>query len=175
MQNVFFGKTIAGPQSKANLRRWIGREQYRMDFRLKKLKRGYGGLNMGLGPGPYRGDPMPDDAIHIAEDAFWFLELGIKKHCAQYSRPYAHYGVTEVSREEWSEILREWEGLSVQLEAAKLTPQLEILRVVPKDTRKMFIRDFDRNRRGLSKMIGLLSEWMRAELITGEQISILGI
>jgi hypothetical protein len=103
------------------------------------------------------------------------LELGIKKHCAQYSRPYAHYGVTEVSREEWSEILREWEGLSVQLEAAKLTPQLEILRVVPKDTRKMFIRDFDRNRRGLSKMIGLLSEWMRAELITGEQISILGI
>ena len=146
-----------------------------MDFRLKKLKRGYGGLNMGLGPGPYRDDPMPDNAIHITEHAFWFLEPGIKKHCAQYSRPYAHYGVTEVSREEWSEVFREWEGLSVQLEAAKLTPHLEILRFIPKDARRIFVRDFDRNRVGLSRMIGLLNDWMRAELITEEQISILGI
>jgi hypothetical protein len=119
-----------------------------MDFRLKKLKWGNGGLNMGLCPGPYRGDFMPDNAIHIAEDAFWFLEPGIKKHCAQYSRPYAHYGVTEVYRQEWSEILREWERLSVDLGTAKLTPHLEILRFIPEDARKIFVRDFDRNRVG---------------------------
>lgn len=130
---------------------------------------------MGLGPGPYRGDPMPENAVHIAEDAFWFLEPGIKKHCTPFTRPYAHYGVTEIPREEWIGILLEWESLRVNLEAAKLAPDLGILQFIVRDARTRFVRDFDRNKLGLARMIVRLSEWMRSELVLHEQISVLGI
>jgi len=160
---------------KTRLRRWIGHERAQMDFRLKKLRRGHCGLNMGLGPGPYCGDPMPDDSFHIAEDVFWFLEPGIKKHCTPYTRPYAHYGVTEIPREEWMRILLEWENLRVNLGAAKLTPDLGILRCIGGDARRRFVSDFDRNRLGLSRMIVQLTKWMRSELVVHEQISVLGI
>ena len=146
-----------------------------MDFRLKKLKPGHGGLNMGICPGIYGGAESWADSIHIAEDSFWFLELGIKKHCRLYARPDAHYGVTEITREEWSEILGEWDKLRTELDSASLTTDLPVLRLVMKDVRKTFVRDFKRNCVGLSKLIGQLCEWMRTELVAHEYISVLGI
>jgi len=145
-----------------------------MDFRLKKLKAGRIGLNMGLCPGSYRGRESHNDAVYIAEDSFCFLEPGIRKHCARYAG-YAHWGVTAASRGEWLLILAEWERLRTDLNAASLTTDLAILRVVMKETRKLFLRDFNRNRVKLSKMIGESITWMRAELIEHDQVSILGI
>jgi hypothetical protein len=160
---------------KARLRLWIGREHYRMDFRLKKLKRGHGGLNMDLCPGRYHGHPMPEDAIQIAEDSFWFLESGIKSHSAQYARPYAHYGVTDIPRTEWFAILGEWKELQRLLLTAKTPLDLPVLRKGPRYARKAFIRDFRRNCAGLAKMIGMLEEWFRAKLESNDQIFIGGI
>ena len=146
-----------------------------MDFRLKKRKPGHVGLNMGLCPGIYEGVESIVAAIYIAEGPFWFLEKGIKRHCILYAQPYAHYGDTRISREEWTQILGEWDKLRKDLDAASLTTDLPILRLVMKDIRKAFVRDFKRNCAGLSKLIGQLSEWVRNELVAHEYISVLGI
>jgi hypothetical protein len=146
-----------------------------MDFRLKKLKPGHTGLNMGLCPGAYKGVESCADSIHIAEASFWFLEIGIKKHCKLYARPYAHYGVTEISRKEWCEILSEWDTLGKNLDAASLTTDPPVLRLVMKDVRKTFVKDFKKNCAGLSKLIDQLTKWMWAELAAQEYISVHGI
>ena len=175
MHTVSVQKTLAGPQLRARLRRWIGRERSQMDFRLKKLRRGHCGLNIGFGPGPFLGDPMPENAIHVSEDVFWLLEPSIQRHSVQYSRPYSHYGVTEVVREEWIEILNEWNSLKINLKSAMLTPQVGILRFIPRDSRTRFVRDFDRNRIGPSRMISRLDDWMRTRLVDHEQVTVIGI
>jgi hypothetical protein len=146
-----------------------------MDFRLKKLKPGHTGLNMCLCPGIYKGVESRADSIHIAEDPFWFLEIGIKTHCTPYARPFAHYGVTEIPRKAWCEILGEWDALGKSLDAASLTTDLPVLRLVMKDVRKTFVKDFKRNCAGLSKLIEQLTDWMRAELAAQEYISVHGI
>jgi hypothetical protein len=145
-----------------------------MDCRLKKLKAGHIGLNLGLCPGTYRGRESHEAAIHIAEASFCFLEPGIRRHCPRYAG-YAHWGVTAISREEWFKILDEWEQLKQGLDVATLTTDLQILRAIMKNARREFIRDFDRNRAKLSKMIAQLVPWMRTELIEYEHITVLGI
>ena len=118
---------------------------------------------------------MPENAIHVSEDVFWFLEPSIQRHSVQYSRPYSHYGVTEVVREEWIEILNEWNSLKINLKSAMLTPQVGILRFIPRDSRTRFVRDFDRNRIGPSRMISRLDDWMRTRLVDHEQVTVIGI
>jgi hypothetical protein len=139
---------------------------------LKKLKAGHHGLNMGLCP--CQAMHSNDDTVGIAEDSFWFLEHGIKKHCARYTS-MAHYGVTAISREEWLVIFNEWGRLRVDLDRALLTTDLVVLRSVAKHARREFVMDFARNKGKLSKLIGQVAAWIRAELIYHEHISILGI
>ncbi len=129
---------------------------------------------MGLCPGLYQKNQPWEDRIFIAEDSFWFLELGIKKHCARYTGD-AHYGDTAVSRAEWLMILADWEQMRADLDAASITTDLAILRQVWKEARRLFAKDFRRNRVKLSKMIRELTDWIRTELLSHEQISILGI
>ena len=145
-----------------------------MDFRLKERRPGHQGLNMGLCPGLDRRDQSWEDRVFIAEDSFWFLEPGIKKHCARYAG-FAHYGATAITREEWLMILAEWEQLRADLDAASLTTDLVILRQVMKETRRLFVSEFNRNRVKLSKMIGELIVWLSAELVNYDQVSVHGI
>jgi hypothetical protein len=145
-----------------------------MDFRLKKRRAGHQGLNMGLYPGLYRADQPWEGRVFIAEDTFWFLEPGIKKHCTGCAR-YDHYGVTAITREEWLMILAEWEQLRADLDAALLTTDLVILRQVMKETRRLFVSEFNRNKVKLAKMIGELIVWLSAELVSHNQVSVLGI
>jgi hypothetical protein len=145
-----------------------------MDFRLKKRRTGHAGLNMGLFPGLYHEVGSGKDAIHIGEDPFWLLEPAIKKHCARYSN-MAHYGRTDIPREEWFRILDEWDRLRNQLVIALLTTDIQTLRLVPRYARREFVRDFHRNCLKLAKMIGQLSVWMRRELQLNDHISIHGI
>jgi hypothetical protein len=145
-----------------------------MDFSLKKLQRGHKGLNLGLVPGPYVRGSMPDNAIHIAEDAFWFLEPGIQKHVPGYAN-YGHYGVTQIPREKWLRILDEWEQLRLELDVAQLNADGPVLHFIRKHTSEEFIRDFERNRAGLSMMIANLDRWIREELENTDQMFIAGI
>jgi hypothetical protein len=51
----------------------------------------------------------------VSEDAFGFLEPSVKQHCPRY-RDMSHWGMTDVRREEWVAILRDWEWISKELE-----------------------------------------------------------
>ena len=146
-----------------------------LNFRLKSGREGHGGLWMDLLPGRYLGAESFDQTIRVHEDVFWFLEPAIKKYSAQYARPYAHYGVTAISRAEWENILREWEDLTKLLETAVIPLDLKVLQEVPKHVRRDFIRSLIRNERKLSRLIGRLALWVRAEIKTHEEVSILGI
>ncbi len=130
---------------------------------------------MDLLPGRYTGAESFYHTIRVHEDVFWFLEPALKRHSAQYSRPYSHWGVTAISREEWGKILDEWEDLARLLETAVIPLELNVLRDVPKYARREFIRSLARNGRKLSRLIGRLAIWIRAELKTHEEVSILGI
>jgi hypothetical protein len=72
-------------------------------------------------------------------------------------------------------ILADWEHMRADLDAASITTDLVILRQVWKEARKLFVKDFSRNRLKLSKMIGELVIWIRAALIGHDHVSILGI
>jgi hypothetical protein len=144
-----------------------------MDVRLKKLKRGHCGLNIGLCPGPYRGDPMPGNAIHVAEDTFRFFEPAIKLNLS--GRSLNHWGITKLTHQEWLTILGAWRDLRILLMKAQIPLDLPVLRLVPTHARRIFMRDFARNCRGLAKMIGLLEEWLRDELESNNELFIAGI
>jgi hypothetical protein len=72
-------------------------------------------------------------------------------------------------------ILAEWEQLRADLDAALLTTDLVILRQVMKETRRLFVSEFNRNKVKLAKMIGELIVWLSAELVSHNQVSVLGI
>src|SRR5690349_17257015 len=146
-----------------------------MNFRVKPGKQGHRGLWIGLLPGRYIGPESFDQTVRVHEDVFWFFETSIKRHSAMYARPYSHYAQTAVSRQEWEKILREWEDLVENLKTAIIPIELKILREIPRHVRRVFIHSFDRNRRKLGALAGRLVKWIRAELETQPEVSILGI
>jgi hypothetical protein len=130
---------------------------------------------MGLLPGIYHDMAPRRERMSIAEDAFFFLEPAIRIHCPAYS-PYAHYGVTAVSREQWENILVEWDQLPAKMKTAIRTKDMRTLhKMIPKHLRKPFMRDRHDNCFKLSKLIAATSLWIRTELSEHEVISILGI
>ena len=40
-----------------------------------------------------------------------FLEPSIRKYAPQYARRYSHWGVTEILRQEWHDIIKDWKRL----------------------------------------------------------------
>jgi hypothetical protein len=143
-----------------------------MDFRLKGPEKG--GLNIGLLAGINWIDASHAEAVHIHEDAFWFLERAIFRHCATYTWE-SHYGVTEIPRESWERILVEWKHLAEELQSVQLTTDLRILRDVPKYVRTAFIRDLRRNCLRLSRLLSAVIQWVNAATTRHEIISVLGI
>jgi len=129
---------------------------------------------MRLLPGRYRGEVSFDEAITIREGAFWFLEHAIREKCSGYVE-YSHWGRTVIPRREWVAVLSEWQALKSRLQVVPFPFQLAVLRFVPIDDRKMFLRDFARNCRKLVVLIDQLSLWINTELEISEEISILGI
>ena len=144
-----------------------------LDFRIKKLKRGHCGLNIGFCPGPWRGDPMPDDAIHFSEDVFWMLEPALMRHSAYTSSH--HYGVCEIAREQWLLILVDWQRIRSEFARARLSTDVPILRILPKHLRPIFHRDFRRNCRKMERLTEQLDAWIRNELQRHEGIFVAGL
>jgi hypothetical protein len=165
-------KTIPGPQMKARLRRWIGRLDYQMDFRMRNGMRG--GLSMNLLPGSYWGTNSRENAVSIREATFWYLEWAILKRCPAYCGD-SHYGVTAIPREEWMDILAEWKVFKERLLKASIPIQMGITTRIPLDFRITFLKDFPRNRKCLIRLIEQLSEWVRNTLANWEEISVCGI
>ena len=79
-----------------------------MDFSLKTSSELTGSMVMELLPGPYDGRVNNDEAIFIGDEAFEFLEPSIRQFCPAFGE-YAHWGVTEVTRDQWKDILHDWE------------------------------------------------------------------
>jgi hypothetical protein len=145
-----------------------------MNFRLKTGKAGFRGLNMGLCPGMYEGARSTEASVNVAESAFGFLEPAIKRHCPKYAN-YGHYGVTVISREQWSSIMEDWESLREKVQASQGLEILGYLLFLDKYAKKEFTADIETNRDGLANMIAQLNDWLRKTLETHPVVSILGI
>lgn len=145
-----------------------------MDFSIKKGRDGRGGLVMHLLPGRYHGAASFDDAITVREGPFWFLEHAIRVKCSR-DVCFSHWGHTPISREEWATVLPEWQALKLRLQSDALPVELGVLRFVPINARKEFLRDFSRNSRKLALLIDQLTLWVTQELQTSDEISLLGI
>jgi hypothetical protein len=129
---------------------------------------------MHLFPGRYRVGDSVSIAIKIREEAWWFLEPAVNECCPEYGY-LAHYGVTAIKGDGWRRVLAEWDELKARLSSATFTTDLPILRLVPKEERREFIKDLKRNSLRLIRLIEQLSSWVCAELGTHDEISILGI
>jgi len=88
---------------------------------------------------------------------------------------YSHWGHTVIPRREWVAVLSDWQALKRRLQVVPLPLQLGVLKFVPIDDRRTFLRDFARNCRKLVALIDQLSLWINTELEISEEISILGI
>lgn len=159
---------------KAKLRSWrrMGRLDCQMDFRMRNGMKG--GLSMNLLPGSYRGTNSREIAVSIREAAFYYLEWAILKRCPAYLAD-SHYGVTAIPREEWMEVLAEWNAFKERLLKASIPIQMGITSGIPLDYRTTFLKDFPRNRKHLIGLIEQLSVWVQNTLADWEEISVCGI
>jgi hypothetical protein len=146
-----------------------------LDFRIKILGQGAEGMNMGLCPGVYAGKESMQHAIFIAEVPFSFLESSIRRLSSRYARSYSHWGVTEIPRHEWFEIIVEWESLKTTVASVVTFEEISELFPMSEAVLDDFKNDFEENRRRLLSMIDQLLEWLRTTLSKHDSVSILGI
>jgi hypothetical protein len=146
-----------------------------LDFRIRKWDERNGGLFMGLCPGEYGGKQSQDQAIFIAEKSFACIEPILKECSVHFSRKYSHWGVTEILRDEWSEIIPRLRTLKVKVTRASSSEELlEFL--PPSETFELeFTLHFEMNRIGLCGLIDQLLPWIERTLHEDSSISILGI
>ncbi|HWA93832.1 MAG TPA: hypothetical protein VG844_04460 [Terracidiphilus sp.] len=130
---------------------------------------------MGLCPGKFSGKQSRDQAIFIAENSFGCIEPTIKECSVQFSRKYSHWGVTEVLRDEWSEIIPKLKILKE--EAMRASSPEELLKVLsPSEVfESEFNLHFVMNRNGLCALIDQLLPWVEKTLHEDDSVSILGV
>ncbi len=129
---------------------------------------------MDLLPGSCWGTNSRETAVNIREAAFYYLEWAILKRCLAYC-PDSHYGATVTPREEWMEILAEWNSLKERLFKAAIPIQMWMPTRIPLDAKITFLTEFPRNRKFLICLIEQISEWVRDTLADWEEISMCGI
>lgn len=143
-----------------------------IDFRLKTAGQKVGGLNVGLCPGQYEGKRSHQQTLYLTENTFSFVESTIRNYSPKYAKPYSHWGITEISRKEWENIIQGWSQLKRNIAMAKNAQDMGIN---SKDLEKEFSDDFEKNKAALLNMIEELSNWLLLMLKAHEEISILGI
>ena len=143
-----------------------------IDFSLGTAEQKARGLNIGLSPGVYAGKSSHQGALYVSESAFIFLESSIKRHSIKYAKPYSHWGITEISRQEWNYIISDWQQLKEDVAAATNAHELG---VDLKELGREFNNGFEENKYALLTMIDQLIDWLHSTLRTHEQVSILGI
>jgi hypothetical protein len=144
-----------------------------IDFVLKKRR--MGGLHIGLCAGKDARVGSQSDCVHLSEEAFSFLEPAIKRHSSQYARPYSHWGVTSVNREEWEKIIEDWYQLKERLTFSQTLMDLAAVAPLSPMLGKRFDADFFAHRTGLIRMIEETASWVREQLRNQDVISVLGV
>ena len=146
-----------------------------LDFRIRKWDELNGGLFMGLCPGKYCGKPSRDRAIFISENTFKCIEPTIKECSAHFSRPYSHWGVTEISADEWSEMIPKLRALKE--EAKRASGPEELLKTLSRSgsSESELELYLEMNRNELCGLIDQLLPWIEKTLHEDYSISILGI
>jgi hypothetical protein len=149
--------------------------QMMLDFQIKTWDERMGGLNMGLCPGKYIGRQSRNEAIFIPEGAFGCIEPTIKECSAHFSRKYSHWGITEIPRDEWTEVIQMLGVL--QAEAARASSPEELLKALPlPETMELeFKLHFEVNRNGLCNLLDQLLAWLQKTLREDNSISVLGL
>ena len=146
-----------------------------IDFSLRTEDQRVGALNMGLCPGVYAGKESRPSTLYVAESAFGFLEPSIRRHSPEYARGYSHWGVTEILRAEWQNIIQDWERLRSNIAAARTVQDVGRFCVMPKELEDEFKETFEVNKTGFLNLIDQLIDWLRTKLSTHGQVSVIGI
>lgn len=146
-----------------------------LDFTIRNWDERRSGLSIGLCPGKYVGKESRSGSIFISESSFACMESTIKECSAPLSKNYSHWGVTEIPRSEWVEIISRLERLrsgvlaaSSYAEALPLLPRLNFIE-------EAFTEDFETSKIGLSTLISNLNRWADKTLLQHDSISVLGV
>ena len=146
-----------------------------LDFQIRKWDERSSGLNMGLCPGKYIGRQSRNEAIFIVESSFGCIEPTIKECSALFSNKYSHWGVTEILKDEWSEIISRL-GL-LKAEAVRASSPEALLKALPSSAilESEFKLQFEINRNGLRSLLDQLLPWLQKALLEHNSVSILGL
>jgi hypothetical protein len=145
-----------------------------IDFSIRNADGAPSGLYMSLLPGVYRKHESCGGMIVVGEGAFGFLEPSIAKVSAEYSRPYSHWGVTALRREEWALVLVEWGALETSLTGGA-SDRVAGLRFITRDLENEFLQEADLNYIRLADFIREISLWLLTTLENHDVVSVLGI
>ena len=130
---------------------------------------------MALCPGTYAGTSSLQTSLYVEETAFSFLEPSIRKRSVAYARSYSHWGIMEIHREEWIDILQDWRQLGSNVTSTKTIQEFRSLCSVSERLAIEFNEAFEINKTNLLKMIDQLIDWCRSELRSHDQICVIGI
>ena len=121
-------------------------------------------------PGSYLGEHWVEGCRFVDEYTFGLFEGVFEKHWQQYD----HYGIVQVARPQWEDVLEDLAAFAHSLEAAGNSrvslPYCQSVRI-----RDAFDQDFAANQRHLSALIASLVNWLRPTLAAHEVVSVLGI
>lgn len=87
----------------------------------------------------------------------------------------SHWGVTEVTRDEWLSIIEDWHGIARSLEVAATSHDFAEPRVLFSYDSEDFSQNFEVSKASLLRLFDELIAWLRHALADHTSISILGI
>jgi len=116
-----------------------------------------------------------ESSVWVGEAAFGLLEPSVKEHCVGY-KEFSHWGVTEIRREEWSEIRKDWQGLAAALERATAASDYtgRACRWSSEASRE-FAENFSAVRSGLLQLISELSAWIEDAMESHQSVFLRGV
>ena len=122
-------------------------------------------------PRIYADQCWKDDSVFMDEEVFTLIEPIFKKNISDYD----HYAFMVVCAKTWKSIISDLDETKMRLET--ITPKEidKLLGMMFTTTKENFNSDFIENVNRTKLLINDLQEWLTAELLNHQNISILGM
>ncbi|MEH6460213.1 hypothetical protein [Chitinimonas sp. JJ19] len=144
-----------------------------LDFQLKRKEDVHSGLTMELVPGLFNDAAARAETLYLDEDAFAFIESGIKACWPAYAH-YGHWGLSEIPSDIWRLIVTHLLTLQRRLMVATSADGFDECFLFD-DVREYFYRYFDRLRPKVIQFISEVIAWLESYLICRSHISVNGV
>jgi hypothetical protein len=141
------------------------------EFRIKMLEDVHSGLTFEIAAGDKERGVRRKDSIYIDEDVFGYIEQVIRGRCPKL----AHWGITEIPRANWLDIVSDLSMLQGALASGKSIEDVITLGFVFEHLKADFSANFDVYKIALVEFITRLCEWIHRQIESNDILTVYGI